>query len=429
MTRFSSSTFTPASMAEHHHFTTSELPKSNMSLWQTIRRGPIRSNWILSSYITSVHGDAISCIDLLYVGAVRYIVVGSYDGVVSIWNVVSPTIVHKKQKFTLQSAPIRTLQVVRGAIIICNAGHVYHLMLDNQPRLWYELGRPLISAELATPSPYLVVVSKSNCIILVDVSEVLIQSSDDKGEQSKELTKKQIKEILISEVIEATQLKTCAVDLDGANEHTQQAAESADLHRIASVNTIANTLEDSEVENEDVCARTAYIACACLVTPACLVLVCSHGFFYLYNFLLEEVLFKSQLSRNAVATYISTKYMSSATRAEKVYISAADGSLTVWRLSIEKKELQPIAMRSNYGSAVSCITLSNPQFVVLGLSNGKVKLYEEDNISHSVGVCRAVPDDQTYQTAGISCVLWLDPDTLITGSWDRGVFIYTRPHE
>lgn len=122
MTRFSGSTLTPASMAETHHFTTSELPKSSMSIWQTIRKGPVRTAWTLTSYITAVHGDAISCIDLLHVGAMRYVAIGSYDGVVSIWSVVSPTMVHRRQKFTLQSAPMRTIQVARGAIIVCNGG-------------------------------------------------------------------------------------------------------------------------------------------------------------------------------------------------------------------------------------------------------------------------------------------------------------------
>ncbi|EFO62386.1 Hypothetical protein GLP15_650 [Giardia lamblia P15] len=432
MTRFSGSTLTPASMAETHHFTTSELPKSSMSIWQTIRKGPIRTNWTLTSYITAIHGDAISCIDLLYIGTMRYVAIGSYDGVVSIWSVVSPTLVHRKQKFTLQSAPMRTIQVARGAIIVCNAGHVYHLLLDDQPRLWYELNRPLIAADLAVPSPYLVAISKSNCIILVDISEILKVCPGGEGKQPVELSRKQPKEILISDVVESTQSRMCTIDLDGTSEHIPQVTEPADFQPTTPANAISNALEDSEIEAEDVCARTAYIACACLLTPTCVVFVCSHGFFYFYNFIQEEIVFKFQLPRNAIATCISTTYIASTTGpfvAEKVYISAADGSLTVWNLVAEKKELQPIAMRSNYGSAVSCITLSNPQFVVLGLSNGKIKIYEVDNINHSVGVCRAVPDDQSYQIAGVACALWLDQDTIIAGSWDRGVFIYTRPCE
>lgn len=432
MTRFSGSTLTPASMAETHHFTTSELPKSSMSIWQTIRKGPVRTAWTLISYITAVHGDAISCIDLLHVGAMRYVAIGSYDGVVSIWSVVSPTMVHRRQKFTLQSAPMRTIQVARGAIIVCNGGHMYHLVLDEQPRLLHELNRPLIAADLAVPSPYLVAISKSNCIILVDISAVLETCPGDESEQPAELSRRQPKEILISDIVESSQPRMCATDPDGASEQIPQVTEPTDFRPTTPANAISNALEDSEIETEDVCTRTAYIACACLLTPTYVVFVCSHGFFYLYNFLREELVFKFQLPRNAIATYMSAAYTASTTGsfvAEKVYISAADGSLTVWKLAIEKKELQLIAMRSNYGSAVSCITLSNPQFVVLGLSNGKIKIYEVDNISHSIGVCRAVPDDQTYQTAGIACTLWLDQDTIIAGSWDRGVFVYTRPCE
>lgn len=432
MARFSSSITAPASTADHHYLTASDLPKSGMSIRQTIRRGAIRTNWTLASYITSIHGDAISCIDLLCVGTLRYIAIGSYDGVLSIWSMSSPTIVHREQKFTLQSAPMRTIQVTSGAIIVCDAGHVYYLPIDGQPCLWYELSCPLIFAGLAVPSSNLVIVSKSN-IILMDVSDVTKTAcSSDTGEQLKELTRKHLKEIPLSDIVDSAQSRAYAVNLDGVNEHIAQVTESADVHHIASGTTMTNNLEDSETENEDVRTRTAYIACACLLSPSYIIFVCSHGFFYLYNLLLEEVVFKSQLGRNAIATYMSAIYTNSITESlisDNIYISAADGSLTVWRLVPEKKELQPIAIRSNYGSVVSCIALSTQQSMVLGLSNGKIKVYAIDNINHSVGVCRAVPDDQLYQTAGISCILWLDPDTVIAGSWDRGVFIYTRPRE
>lgn len=434
MTRFSNSTTATASTTDHPHFNVSDLPKSSMSIRPTIRRGSMRTNWTLASYITFVHGDAISCIDLLHIGPLRYIAIGSYDGVLSLWSMDNPSVVHQKQRFTLQSAPMRAIQVANSAIVVCNVGHIYHLQLDGQLHLWYELARPLIFADIALPSSNLIVVSKSNCIIVIDVSDVLRACSSDVGEQSKELARKQVKEITIPDIVDGVQphFRTCGVGLDGINEHVTQAIESTDFHPITCGNTINNNLDDSETENEDVCARTAYIACACLISPNYVAFVCSHGFFCLYNLLLEEVVFKFQLGRNAIATYMTTTYMNSVAEpltTHAMYIVTADGSLTVWKVAPEKKELQLIAVRSNYGSAISCIALLAQKFVVLGLSNGKIKIYEVENINHSVGVCKVTPDDQHYQTAGVSCILWLDQDTLITGTWDRGVFIYTHPHE
>lgn len=176
-------------------------------------------------------------------------------------------------------------------------------------------------------------------------------------------------------------------------------------------------------------SKTMYVACSALLTQTHLAYICDQGQLYVYDLSKRQVRLRSRIYKSVRPSAMSSTY--SIGVPSIIFTSGADGSLSSWSIVERDSSLELIgaATKSTCGATVLSISLSDPRFVLVGLGDAQAKIYEVDNLSHSIGICRSGSSKEDGPLLGLIAASWLGPNTIVAASLDRGIYVYSRFNE
>ncbi|TNJ30510.1 WD40 repeat protein [Giardia muris] len=176
-------------------------------------------------------------------------------------------------------------------------------------------------------------------------------------------------------------------------------------------------------------SKTMYVACSALLTQIHLAYVCEQGYLCVYDLSKRQIRLRSRIYKNMRPSAMASTY--SIGVPSTIFTSGADGSLSSWSVVERDSSLELIeaATKSTCGATVLSISLSDPRFVLVGLGDAQAKIYEIDNLSHSIGICRGGGPKEDGPLLGLIAASWLGSNAIVAASRDRGIYVYSRFNE